>query len=208
MAAPARNSTNSRGVPLWLEPPQTNLLFNSHAQAQVCHRTGGSNPWLTDPRQRSASHTFLPPWTARAVRAGQDDAALHLWFGRDDGLRQKLAALRQEGAIAILTMTMFGCTPLQADRLLPATCCLHATYCLLPATHCLPLSTHHEGRPDAVPCRHGGYGHTGLLRQCRRRCRGDRPAPRRVDLPTQEAVGGNRRRSGQDAVAVLPPPQL
>ena len=37
MAAPARNSTNSRGVPLWLEPPQTNLLFNSHAQAQVCH---------------------------------------------------------------------------------------------------------------------------------------------------------------------------
>ena len=111
MAASARNSTNSRGVPLWLEPPQTNLLFNSHAQAQVCHRTGGSNPWLTDPRQRSASHTFLPPWTARAVRAGQDDAALHLWFGRDDGLRQKLAALRQEGAIAILTMTMFGCTP-------------------------------------------------------------------------------------------------
>ena len=37
MAAPTRNSTNSRGVPLWLEPPQTNLLFNSHAQAQVCH---------------------------------------------------------------------------------------------------------------------------------------------------------------------------
>lgn len=37
MAAPTRNSTNSRGVPLWLEPPQTNLLFNSHAQAQVRH---------------------------------------------------------------------------------------------------------------------------------------------------------------------------
>ena len=35
MAAPARNRTSSRGVPLWLEPPQTNLLFNSHAQAQL-----------------------------------------------------------------------------------------------------------------------------------------------------------------------------
>ena len=35
VAAPVRNKTSSRGVPLWLEPSHTNLLFNSHAQAQL-----------------------------------------------------------------------------------------------------------------------------------------------------------------------------
>ena len=33
--APALVQNSSRGVPLWLEPPQTNLLFNTHAQAQL-----------------------------------------------------------------------------------------------------------------------------------------------------------------------------
>ena len=86
----------------------------------------------------------MPPWTARAVRARQDDAALHLWFGRDDGLRQKLAALRQEGAphYTYYRYTYYDYVWLHAPTLQTAYFLPPVTYLLSTACYLLPTAYH------------------------------------------------------------------